>query len=429
MDATATRARAKTALALLASGLVVLVLLAPAAPARAQESVPEAEESAPSTEQAAGTQESGPTGERSGATGEESAPPGEDRAPAAEGGPPATAESAPSEEPRVDAGVAPVPAGETGRTDVLEPAPATTAPSRFEASPEPQLSGSAAQPGSDGPPAEQTAPPAPPEQGRPRPSIEPPPESGADPAAESRGGDRDARLLARVHERLDAVVRGVRKVRRQVDAGAVPSPPLLDELRGSFQRLRAALGELQHRFAREPRPIAGLDQLEARLQDVRNAAAALIAVLGEHAEGSPEAGALIDLLLAFESRPALRAPTPGAGQRAFHKRARPAPQAAGPAYTHTYASQAQSGSGTAPLTRPPASAEEVPASPRRSPGGPRARSGSAAAATAASFFSVAGPAALALLLGLAIPRLTRRLVELPVRRPPDRFASPPERPG
>jgi len=405
MDATATRARAKTALAAIASGLALLAIVAPAAPARAEETTPSAEESSPSVE------ESSPSVE-------ESSPSAEESAPAAEASPVAE---------EVAADVEQVPA-ESGQTDILEPATAPAPSPRFDASPSPELSATVApaEAEAQAPSEEEPAPASQPAQTQPQSVAEPEP----DPGAASPGGDRDARLLTRVHARLDAVERGVRKVRRQIHAGTTPSPPLLEELRGGVRRLRAALGELERRSASEAAPIAGLDALQARLELVRRRATGLVAMLSAHAGASPQAGALIDELLALEGRPAPDAPALGVGRRAIHKHGRPAPQAAGSAYTHTYAWQTHSESGPAPLTRqPPASAAEAPASPRRSPGGPRAPSGSAAAASSALIFSVAGPAALALLLGLAIPRLARRLVELPVRRPPDRFASPPERPG
>jgi hypothetical protein len=299
-----------------------------------------------------------------------------------------------------------------------EPPELAAAEPSFEESPPAELSVQA-QPESAAPPTpigdEQpaVAPKAPP--GNPEPTLK-----GSDPT----------RLLTRVETRLDAVERGVRKVRTQLDAGAAPAPRLLDRLRTGVRRLRTALGQLRRESASDPEPIAGLDALQARLRRVGEAAVELVASLTLHADESPQTTALINQLLALEGLSARPAPAEGAGRRAFHTRARPAPRTAGLAYTQAIAMQAQPRSGATPLTRqPPASAEEAPASPRRSPGGPRAPFGSAVAAPAVSFFSVAGPAALALLLGLAIPRVVRRLVALPVTRPPEGYASPRERPG
>jgi hypothetical protein len=392
MDATATGARTKAAVALLTGALTGLVLLALAGPAPAQESV--------APDSAAQESAEPPMVEEDAVVGEE-----------------------PAESVAVE-------------TEDSAELPAAT--QGFEAGPTAELR-AAVQPESAGPTAtaeEELQPAAAPDGAppEPEPAVAPKravaPESQPAPDAAGRNDEPHARLLAHVQTRLDAVERGVRDVHKRLDAGAAPAPRQLDRLRTGVQRLRVALGQLRRESASHPEPTAVPDALQARLRRVRAAAVELVASLTTHAGESTQAAALINQLLALEGLPARPAPAEGAGRRAFHTRARPAPGTAGLAYTQAIASQAQPQSGATPLSRqPPASADEAPASPRRSPGGPRAPYGSAAAAPAASFFSVAGPAALALLLGLAIPRVVRRLVLPPVTRPPEPIGSPRERPG
>jgi hypothetical protein len=421
MDATATRAWTKAALAVLAGGLLALAVAAPARaqePAATGEQPPPSEEPSSSAEQPPAPEEPGSAPQQADTAQEKPTAPGEEPAAPGEEEP-----AAPGDDAWFENGPAPELSGTAAPLESEQPAAESLEPSGEPEGPAGEPHGALQAP--DAPSGVQS---------EPQPAVEPPPSEGGlepppEPGAESRAYDRLERLLVKAHRRLDAVERGVRRVRRQVDQGARPRPEQLDDLRGNVQQLRVVLGQLRHESASAPAPIAGLDVMEARLGRLRKAAAALVAALTAHEDRSPEANALIDQLLALEGRPASGAPAGGAGRRAIHNRSRSAPRGLGPAYTQPYALRAQPVSGPAPLTRQPPGGAEAPASPGRSPGGPPAPSGSATAAPSASFFSVAGPAALALLLGLAIPRVVRRLVALPVRRPPEPFASPPERPG
>jgi len=252
--------------------------------------------------------------------------------------------------------------------------------------------------------------------------------------AERRAREPAQRLLSNVDARLHAVERGLRQVRRHVDAGTDPPPQLVVELQRSVQRLLPAVAALERHVAEGGGTVPGLGAIRARLEFARGAAAALVAALRQHPDRSTSAEALIEQLAALDLGLPAFAPVDRPGRLARHARHAQGPDAVGQpsgvAYTqlHTVPSQPQSGISAA-AERSPAGAGKLPEGPQRWPAPPRSPLSGAAAAPSGAFFSIAGPAALALLLGLAIPRVLRRLARLPAGRQPEPFVAPRERPG
>jgi hypothetical protein len=252
--------------------------------------------------------------------------------------------------------------------------------------------------------------------------------------AERRAREPAQRLLSNVDARLRAVERDLRKVRRHVDAGTEPPPQLVVELQHSVQRLLPAVAALERHVAEGGGTLPGLGAIRARLEFARGAAAALVAALRHHPDRSASAEALIEQLAALDLGLPAFAPVDRPGRLARHARhaqgADAVGQPSGVAYTqlHTVPSQPQSGISAA-AERSPAGAGKLPEGPQRWPAPPRSPLSGAAAAPSGAFFSIAGPAALALLLGLAIPRVLRRLARLPAGRQPEPFVAPRERPG
>jgi hypothetical protein len=372
MDASAAHAR-------VAIGLLIAAALAvPAAPARAQEP----ESTAPP--------EIAPL---------PAAAPQEATVEVEETLPPAAPEPAVGQEPGV---------AEENRLAEPEPEPAIQAQAQAGVEvaldptpPPPQPTIAPPQP-TPAPPQPTTAPPQPAGSPDHSPVRSPDPVAPADPKPE-QAVEPGARMLRRVDARLRGAERRLRRVHEYVDAGKAPPPGLLVGLRRSVQRLLPAVAVLERHAAEGVAPVAGLDAIRERLEYVRGAAAALVA--------------------AFQGRAVERTL-----QHALATRAPADPAAV--AYTQTHSAPGQAQSEMAPIaTRSPVRTQKLPEGPRPWPAPPATPSGGVAVGPSGSFFSFAGPAALALLLGLAIPRVLRRLARLPAGRQSESFWSPPERPG
>jgi hypothetical protein len=264
---------------------------------------------------------------------------------------------------------------------------------------------------------------------KPEPAVEP------ERRVRRHASDGGARMVHRLNARLRAVERRLHRVRGHVDAGTAPPPRLLNGLRRSVQRLLPAIAVLERHAGEEVGSVPGLDAISERLESARGAAAALVAAFQRRAsERTPETEALIEQLVALQHAMPTPAPADRARRRPAHRlptRHADAPgYPAAAAYTQTHSAPAQAQSEMAPIAkRSPARAQKPPEGPRPWPAPPVSPSSGAAVGPSGSFFSFAGPAALALLLGLAIPRVLRRLARLPAGRQPESFWSPPERPG
>ncbi len=418
MDASAAHAR-------VAIGLLIAAALAvPAAPARAQESeTPAPVETAPLPQEAALEVEEAL--DRAQTQIDEAIALGLAHPP------PATPQPAAGQEPV---------AVEEGRVAEPEPAVQVQAEAGVEVAPEPAVE-VALQPTTAPPqpsglqedsPArapDPLAPAGPNSDLKPEPAVEP------ERRAHRHASDGDARMVRRLDARLRVVERGLRRVRAYVDAGAAPPPRLLVQLRRGVQRLLPAIAVLERHAAQGLGSVPGLDLISERLESARGAAAALVAAFQRRAaERTPQTDALIEQLVALQHALPTRTPADRARRRTTqtllaHRRPT-ASHSRVVAYTQAHAgpTQAQSGN-TAATEGAAARTQKLPEGPRPWPAPPATPSSGAAVGPSGSFFTFAGPAALALLLGLAIPRVLRRLARLPAGRQPESFWSPPERPG
>jgi hypothetical protein len=315
-------------------------------------------------------------------------------------------------------------AGEPRRAEA-EPPAAHAEP--LAATPEPHMAqapqpdrGAAAAPGpvATAAPAPQTADP------EPQPAVEPQ-QTAARPPKPAKP-DRGAKLVAEVDRRLRAVEHGLREARRTLAAGERRPDGLARELRRDVQRLAPAVETLERHAAAADSPVPGMRRIEARLGRARGAAAALVARLRESGTETWATRALIAELVAFQRAGAAAAPSTPADPRRAPKRGEQRV-----AYTQLHGmatalpSEAAGAHNGGPSARGIASREGPP----RAPAPTRIPATGAAAAPTASILLVGVPAALALLVGLVIPRLLRRLARREARRRPEPFSPPRERPG